>query len=304
MAENAENAKPFDQAFKSLPEASTRGFLDVMGVLDPAIEAEVELLPQELVLPAVSMDVGLLVRPRGERPFIAIFEAFAVFRPRSLDQVLAYNKALDAKSEFLLRTCMVPLVERGCPRNALQLLTRDKGGYVQHLHLNWIRPWEIDAAVLLAQNKPEFDAWTAVFRSTAQQQQEAMRRLRSAPDAMARFKTLGGLRYRGKEYPFWKAFTERIDQMLTKEDLRESLAVQEWLEEGRKEGRKQGRQEGNRATAEQWLRTVLARFPGIALPAVLPASADLAKAAREVTFAPDESSARAVLTAHGLIPGQ
>ena len=85
--------------------------------------------------------------------------------------------------------------------------------------------------------------------------------------------------------------------MLTRAELRESLAVQEWLEEGREEGR----QEGSRAAAEELLRSALRRFPSLTLPAELPAGLDVLQLARDIVAAPDETSARLVVAARGLI---
>jgi hypothetical protein len=301
----AETRKPYDQAFKSMPEASPRGFAEAMGVLDPGDEADVEILPQEVALPTVAMDVGLLIRPRGQEAFVAIFEAFARFRPELFDQVIEYNKGLDSRLGMPMRTFMVPLIERALPPEPPALVTRRRGGFTLALELEWIRPWEVDAEVLLRQGRPEFDAWTVLCRRTPEQDEEAWRRLRAVRSEAVRYVTLGGLRYRGNEAE-WQLLLERRNRMLTKEDWRESLAVQEWLKEGRQEGRQQGRLEGRDEGRSEamvgMIRKKIARFPGLRLPDPLPSTLDLAPLAEEIIMAPDEPSLRMVLRSHGLLP--
>lgn len=298
----AEHSKPYDQAFKAMPEADPRGFAELMNLVEPDDPAVVELLPQELSVPTVSMDAGLIVH--GERPFIAIFEAFGRWRQRSLDQVMEYAKGADSKYSLPIRVYMVPLVRRALPRNPPRTAWREKGDYEIRVKLRWVRPWEIDAGKLLALERPEFAACTPLFRSTPEQEAEAVDRLRRTRSELARYRILGGLRYREKEAAQWPVFLERMNRMLLREDLRESLAVQEWLEEGRVEGRLEGRQEGLREAhqkaGERFLRRTIARFPGIELPPVLPASLDLVELAEEAMMATDEAAARAVLASHGL----
>lgn len=96
--------------------------------------------------------------------------------------------------------------------------------------------------------------------------------------------------------------------MLTRDDLRESLAVQEWLEEGRKEGRAIGREEVRQELREQYrqvegeilLRRAAVRFPGLHLTHAVPPSVDLLDFAEEIMLARDEAAAHGVLAAHRL----
>ena len=87
--------------------------------------------------------------------------------------------------------------------------------------------------------------------------------------------------------------------MITRDMLRESLAVQEWLQEGRAEGRIEGRAEG-RAEVEQRTRQTIreilaARFPGLANSVSLDPIAGLDSLhdlLRGIALAQDEESAR------------
>jgi hypothetical protein len=215
-----------------------------------------------------------------------------------------YNKALDSHHEFDQRTYMVPLIPHACPPNPPQRIEADKGGYGYFVNLNWIRPWEADGGLLLAQRQTPFDAWMALCRYTPEQETEALRRLEAARNLLS-FEILAGLKYRyEKDQTPWYALVKRIESMLTQEDMRESLAVQAWLEKGRQEGihegRQEGREEGRQAAAEAILRRALKHFPSVALPAQLPGHLDLVLLTQEIVDAPNESSVRDILRSHGL----
>lgn len=154
--------------------------------------------------------------------------------------------------------------------------------------------------MLLAKGNPEFDAWTVLFRWSDEQQREVLLRLKDAPEQAARFRILGGLRYRGNEAAFWRGFVERMNEMLTKESFRESLAVQEWLAEGRMEGLQKGLQEGRLEGQTEGQLAVIevilnARFPGLSAPAGIQDPAILTRLAADLLAAPDEQAARVVL---------
>lgn len=293
--------KPFDQGFKAVPETNPRGWLEAIGVLEPGEEAEVEAVPQELPASTVLLDVAMVVKPRRRSPFVAIFEAFARFRPVSLEQVVEYAKRADTKWPYDQRIYMVPLVEVAYPNDAPREIRRDKGDYQGLLKLRWLKPWELDAGRFLRYGETEFAAFTALCDATEEQRQEALRRLCREPGQMARYKSWGGLRYRERGTDAWNVLVERIDRMISREDMRESLAVQEWLEEGRTAGLAQGQTEGGRRTAEQLLRVALARFERIVLPSPIPDSVDVTALATEVLMANDEAAVRGALRRHGLI---
>ena len=110
------------------------------------------------------------------------------------------------------------------------------GDVLVAVRLRWIKPWELDALLVLDRDLPELDPWAVLFNYSDVQLKEVVERLNNRPRDAGLFRILGGMRYR-KDVRFWKDLLERIDPVLTKESFRQSLAVQEWLEEGRKEGR-------------------------------------------------------------------
>lgn len=295
------NPKPFDQAFKTLVDADARGFLDAVGVLPADADADVEALPQEVAVSAVAMDAGFVIRRRsGGDSRVVVFEAMSRFGRESLERVVWYNTGLAQKYRLPIDTYMVPLVRRACPDRIPGDSDAVFGGLRITVSLHWIRPWEIDAGVLLAKGNPEFDAWTVLFRWSDEQQREVLLRLKDAPEQAARFRILGGLRYRGNEAAFWRGFVERMNEMLTKESFRESLAVQEWLAEGRMEGLQKGLQEGRLEGQTEGQLAVIevilnSRFPGLSAPAGIQDPAILTRLAADLLAAPDEQAARVVL---------
>ena len=286
----AENPKSHDQAFKHVWETDTRAFLDINQVLAASEEADVELLRQEISVPPAALDAGCIIRQPGQSPRVVVFEALSKFMRESLDRVRRYGTRLVEKYDMPVYTYMVPLVQRACPLRPPRLVRLHRGGVHITVDLNWIRPWEIDAALLLKKRLPAFDAWSVLCRTTEPQLREAFRRLKAVPEEAARMRILGGLRYRGSEAGNWFSFVERMNQMLTRDDMRESLAVQEWLAEGREEGREAGEL--------AILNLILSkRFPSLTLPAGPYPDGFLARLAERLIVAADEPAARRILAA-------
>ena len=99
----------------------------------------------------------------------------------------------------------------------------------------------------------------AVPRLQTLQLDETMARLQAQTQGAPLFRILGGMRYR-KNRAEWIALLERMDQMIRPELLRESLAVQEWLEEGRAEGLERGVEKG---LYDSLIAILSAKFPGL-----------------------------------------
>ena len=117
--------------------------------------------------------------------------------------------------------------------------------------------------MVLAHDSPTLDAWGVLFRRNESQTGQIIDRLKNRPTDAGLFRMLGGLRYR-KDIRGWKQILGRMNAVITKEQMRESLAVQEWLAEGRQEGRHEGLQEGALREARFTLLSYIkARFPHV-----------------------------------------
>jgi len=137
--------------------------------------------------------------------------------------------------------------------------------------LRWILPWTISAEALLAKGSEILDPWVILFQFTDPDLSEALTRLKSRKEDAALFRILGGMRYR-KNRSKWISLLGRIESMISRETMRESLAVQEWLDEGRVEGRMEGKVEGERSALITLLET---RFPPLGLDEAIQSINDL-----------------------------
>ncbi len=262
-----DNPKQYDQAFKALSDADPRWLLDVLGVLPESVPAVVEPLPRDIAARPLAVDAGYFVRPDGGAEFIAVFEALTSWKPEIGGRLAAYGSALGDRYRMPVRMYVLPLAEHTCPRARPEYGRVEWGDVEVATRLRWILPWTIDATLLLLKGSATLDAWVVVFQHTRAQLLEAVGRIVSRNEDAALFRILGALRYR-KEEAEWISILGRIDQMLTRETMRESWAVQEWLDEGRVEGRVEGRLEGERRQAQTALLKLLAsKFPQIQMDA-------------------------------------
>ena len=232
------NPKTYDQAFKSLSDRSPRGLLDVFGVLPIEADAEVEPLPRDVAMRPFAIDTAYLVRQKRRRPYIVVFEASTSWR-RGLSQRLAsYGALLGIKYDMPVHMYVLPLAEHACPAKP-PLFGKGKWGDVTvEVRFRWIKPWEIDAEVLLRRQWPELDPWAVLFQLNRDQEIEVFERLNHegrGQDATL-FRLLGGMRYRRRKQ-VWIDLLERMSEMIRPELFLESLAVEDWREEGRREGR-------------------------------------------------------------------
>ena len=253
----ADNPKAYDQAFKSLSDADPRGLLDIFGVLPHGVEAEVEPLPRDIASRPLVIDTGYFVRPKKGRAFIAIFEALTSWKRDSGAKLASYGAGLGDRYRMPVRVYALPMARHACPAKTPSFGRAQWGDVLIATRIRWIKPWEMDAGVVLEHNSPTLDPWTVLFRFTDVQLREVGDRLKGRPTDAGLFRILGGMRYR-KNIGEWKRLLERINPMISREMMRESLAVQEWLEEGRVEGRDEGRvEEAQLALIE----VIKARFP-------------------------------------------
>lgn len=231
-----ENPKAYDTAFKSLSDADPRGLLDIFGVLPLRVDAEVEPLPRDIAARPLVIDSGYFVRPAKAPAFIAVFEALTSWKREIGTRLASYGAALGDKYKMPIRMFPLPLARRACPSSVPEFGRATYGDVEVTVRLRWIKPWEVDAQVVLEHNSPTLDAWAVLFHRSPVQTDAILRRLQSRPEDAGTFRTLGGMRYRRVDDVGWKELLRRFDSMITKEQLRESLAVQEWLEEGEQKG--------------------------------------------------------------------
>ena len=260
----ADNPKSFDQAFKALSDADPRSLLGIFGVLPIHAQAEVEPLPRDLSMRPLVIDSGYMVRRPGRKPYIVLFEAVTSWKIMIAERLAWYGAFLGHKYEVPVHVYVVPLTRESCPRRVPAQGLAVRGGVTVTARLHWIKPWEIDARIVLDLKSPTLDPWAVLFRVSDEQLIQTIGRLKE--HGVPLFRILGGMRYRRREVE-WRTLLERMDQMIRPELLRESLAVQEWLAEGRVEGRVT-------ALRDSLTGVFQARFPGAAVPVTLNSISD------------------------------
>ena len=231
----ADNPKAYDQAFKSLSDVDPRGLLDIFGVLPHGMDAEVEPLPRDIAARPLVIDTGYFVRPLRGKAFIALFEALTSWKTEIGARLASYGSGLGDRYQMPIRVFPLPMAKHACPARPPAFGRAEWGDVQVTARLRWIKPWEIDAGVVLERNSPTLDPWAVLFRMSDVQKNEVITRVKDRPQDAGLVRILGGMRYR-KNVGEWKEFEGRLNQMITREMMRESLAVQEWLEEGRQEG--------------------------------------------------------------------
>jgi hypothetical protein len=289
----AENPKAYDQAFKSLSDVDPRGLLDIFGVLPHGMDAEVEPLPREISSRPLVIDTGYFVRPARGKAFIAIFEALTSWKKEIGARLASYGAGVGDKYRMPIRIYPLPMAPHACPARLPQFGRADWGHVQVVARLLWIKPWEIDGRVVLERNSPRLDPWAVLFRLSDVQKDEVIARIKDHPREAGLFRILGGMRYR-KNVRAWNELVGRLNQMISREMMRESLAVQEWLQEGRQEGMLH---EARGALLD----FIEAKFPSLHMETEIRSISDLSllhHLRRVVMKAPNAASARSLILDH------
>ena len=235
------------------------------------MEAEVEPLPREISSRPLVIDTGYMVRPSNGEAFIAIFEALTSWKKEIGARLASYGAGIGDRYKMPVRVFPLPMASHACPARQPVSGRATWGDVEVTVRLRWIKPWEIDAGVVLERNSPVLDPWAVLFRLNDAQKIEVIDRVKDRPQDAGLFRILGGMRYR-KNVREWNEFAGRLNQMISREMMRESLADQEWLQEGRQEGR----QEGQINEARFALLTVIeGRFPNLNVREVVDSISDL-----------------------------
>jgi hypothetical protein len=301
----ADNPKAYDQAFKSLSDVDPRGLLDIFGILPHEVDAEVEPLPRDIAARPLVVDTGYFVRPARGDAFIAVFEALTSWKRDTGARLASYGGALGDRYQMPVRVYALPMAKHACPARTPAFGKAEWGDVEVRVRLRWLKPWLIDASVVLERNSPNLDPWAVLFDCSPVQIDEVANRLKNRPRDAGLFRILGGMRYR-KSIGQWKELLKRINPMITREMMRESLAVQEWLDEGRQEGLEKGLQKGLQQGLRKGLKkgrveearlallaVIEARFPSLSVHNAIEAISDLDvlnSLIRVVAKAPDASA--------------
>ena len=261
----AENPKTYDQAFKALSDVDPRGLLGIFGVLPRGVQAVVEPIPRELSMRPLEIDSGYLVRKRGRKPYIVLFEALTSWKRPIAERLAWYGAFLGHKYSMPVHVYVVPLIVESCPRRTPSYGRAVRGGVTVTARLHWVKPWQIDARHVLETKSVELDPWAILFDISRAQEAQAFARVKGNRGGAPLLRMLIGLRYR-KDRDERKMVLERMADMIGREIWLESAVVQEWLDEGRVEGRV----EGAAVNAKAMLTKFLAfKFPNMEIPASL-----------------------------------
>ena len=229
-------AKPYDQAFKLLTEEDPRATLALFAGIPLTVAIDVCVLDREVNLPALQVD-NLYRCRTADAEFLVHIEAVTRFRTAVLDRQFDYVQAIVAKYRMACRSYLVLLTEKSVPKVLPRTMRRVHGDYEATLRLRAVRLWRIPAARILRLESVQLLPWVPLLRASAEEMEEAMRRLDIADENVLRTRLflLGGLRYGSKE-----AFLERLNQMIISEEiLKESSTYQYLIEKGVAKGRRE-----------------------------------------------------------------
>ncbi len=188
--------KPYDQAFKLLTEEDPRATLALFAGIPLTVDMDVRVLDREVNLSALQVD-NLYRCRTADAEFLVHIEAVTRFRTAALDRQFDYVQAIVAKYRLACRSYLVLLTEKGVPASLPRVLRRAYGDFEATLRLRVVRLWRIPAARILRLGSAPLLPWVPLLRASAEEMEEAMRRLDVADENALRTRLflLGGLRY-------------------------------------------------------------------------------------------------------------
>lgn len=241
--------------------------LHVFGALPLDASAEVEHIDREVNLGTRRIDHAYRVTHQG-RSRIEHFEITTSYRHLDFEKLFDYPTLLEIKYALPVNTRIVLMTKRSMPARVPRKCLINLGGSTRRFHdVNLVRVWRLPASLALSLDRQSTWPWVMLMDSSVEEQKEAVRRVAGTGnrELISRLAMLCGLRY-GKEGA-WRII-ESMDNLITREMMRESSVVQTWLEEGEEvgleKGIEKGIEKGRRAEATRVLRLILAkRFQSI-----------------------------------------
>ena len=125
----------------------------------------------------LAIDTGYMIRRRGRKPYIAVFESLSSWHQELAERSACYAALIGIKYRVPVHTYMLPLASHACPKDPPPFGKAVWGGVTVKARLNWIKPWEIDGGVVIERGWPELDPWAILFDLDDEQEDEVMRRL-------------------------------------------------------------------------------------------------------------------------------
>ncbi|MDX1983617.1 MAG: hypothetical protein SFV51_25315 [Bryobacteraceae bacterium] len=261
--------QPNDRILKEISTQAARWFLHAAGVLP--IDAAVSLRPMNREVAGPALRVDQLLAPDDGSAWLHHFE-FQTFWPNDMPKrVTRYQGVIRLENpDSEIRSTVFVVNPAGCPPGGEMLHVDGSYSPIIHARFTLVRMWELDAEPVVRGNDPNLWPLAAVMGVTADELRMVARKIVSlgAAEIEARFVALLGLRYDRAR------LAEILGEhpMYTREILKHSWVIQDFMKEGREEGLQQGiergiekgRVAGQASEALQILRRVLAeRFPGL-----------------------------------------
>ncbi len=276
------NTKPYDQAFKFLAEQDPEALLLMLGAIEPGEQAQIELLPREISVPAMLPDQPYHVTSaRGER--VVQVEAWTRWAALIPGRMAEYGPLHWFKYRLPVDSYVLLLTPKQAPRRLPQRGVIEAGGVRLETRFHVIRLWRLSAKAALAAQRlallpfvPLMDGGPAELEAAASQLR-GIAGEREREETALHLAVLGGLRYNPEQV------LDLIGRkgMIPLERLQESSVYQFILkqgrEQGREKGREEGREEGRRESLAHVLHSLIAkRFPGLEVTTEIAALKDSA----------------------------
>jgi predicted transposase YdaD len=231
-------ATPYDRNFKLLLEDDPRALIEL--VLELPAECILETYDREINIESLRADHLLRVRMENGESLIHL-EALTWYDKGWARSQISKAALITIKYWLPLKSLVVLLTPKRVPKRVAHELVEYNGSFRMHLSVDVVRLWKVSARRALDLGSLALCPWTMLMDSTEDEQREAAARIVASGDRGMAFRMalLGGLRYGNRQ-----EILERLDGMITEEQLKESSFYKEILQEGLAEGLKQGRAEG------------------------------------------------------------
>ncbi|MDX1983866.1 MAG: hypothetical protein SFV51_26565 [Bryobacteraceae bacterium] len=293
-------ANPYDRNFKVFGEDDVRGMMYLFAGIPLTDRVSITPIDKDLAVPGLLVDNAQIIRHRGRR-FILHLEAELFWHDGIPRDIGRYAQALDLKYELPVRSVLVLLTPRGCPKRLPKDYRYRRGGLDFRHRYETVPVWKLPAENYVRLARPSLQPWVLLMRPSDRQAQRAADLVTTSgdKDLMAQFLALGRLNSRYDKAKLLE-FLGRLQPMILRDDiLEQSDFVQYFKKKGLDQGREEGREEGRAEGALCLLRLLLReRFKGLETrPELnrLTDPAEIERLAKKLLAAKDRESALGIL---------
>lgn len=305
--------KPLDRIAKDFADEAPRLFLQLLEIAPASADIRLTSLRPETAPSIVLPDYVAELSIDSAHPFTFHVEFYLDYGADVPRKMARYGGSLAWQYQRRVVSILMLLRPDRVPDSIPAIGEYSIGETCTTHPYKVVRTWEIDPAPVFESPDPRMLPWAVLMKSTDEQVRQigAVLRRKGDGESIARFLTLGSLRYHRSEL---EAMLEGAHMGLVEailegsslvKEAKEKAAEQGWamgMEKGLAEGRVKGWTEGQSSEARRLLRSCLAaRFPGLETLAEIDAIAGVpameSLLLRIVTAADRDEAMKAIMAA-------